>query len=106
PGFIPATGPARLADLLAYLRAVDRRLTKLPEGPWRDAERVGRLHKVEDDYHDLLHRLPPARRPDPEVAAIRRKIEELRVSFFAQTLGTPTPVSEKRIAKAMDRLKP
>ncbi|MDA0636889.1 DUF3418 domain-containing protein [Nonomuraea sp. MCN248] len=37
---------------------------------------------------------------------IRWMIEELRVSFFAQPLGTPTPVSEKRIAKAMQRLSP
>ena len=37
---------------------------------------------------------------------IRWMIEELRVSFFAQTLGTPTPVSEKRIRKAMEQLMP
>jgi ATP-dependent helicase HrpA len=29
-------------------------------------------------------------------------LEELRVSFFAQQLGTPYPVSEKRIRKAME----
>src|SRR5690606_26176115 len=106
PGFVTATGYRRLPDVLRYLRAVERRLTKLPEDPWRDEEWMDRVHKVEDDYHDLLDRLPPARRSDPEVVAIRWMIEELRVSFFAQTLGTPTPVSEKRIAKAMDRLKP
>ncbi|MDA0640854.1 MULTISPECIES: ATP-dependent RNA helicase HrpA [Nonomuraea] len=106
PGFVTATGHARLPDVLRYLRAVDRRLTKLPEDPWRDEEWMDRVHKVEDDYHDLLERLPPGRRADPDVAEIRWMIEELRVSFFAQTLGTPTPVSEKRIAKAMDRLRP
>jgi ATP-dependent helicase HrpA len=31
-------------------------------------------------------------------------IEELRVSLFAQTLGTPGPVSEQRIQRALDRL--
>ena len=31
-------------------------------------------------------------------------IEELRVSLFAQTLGTPRPVSEKRILTALDHL--
>jgi ATP-dependent helicase HrpA len=31
-------------------------------------------------------------------------IEELRVSLFAQTLGTPGPISEKRIYTALDRL--
>ncbi|MGW0479840.1 ATP-dependent RNA helicase HrpA [Nonomuraea sp. NPDC003214] len=106
PGFVTATGHRRLPDILRYLRAVERRLTKLPEEPWRDEEWMDRVHRVEDDYHDLLDRLHPARRSDPDVVEIRWMIEELRVSFFAQTLGTPTPVSEKRIAKAMDRLSP
>jgi len=38
------------------------------------------------------------------VQDLRWMIEELRVSLFAQTLGTPRPVSEKRIYKAMDQL--
>jgi ATP-dependent helicase HrpA len=105
-GFVTATGYRRLPDLLRYIRAVDRRLAKLPEDPWRDEEWMARVHKVEDDYHDLLEKLHPARRGDPDVVEIRWMIEELRVSFFAQTLGTPTPVSEKRIAKAMERLTP
>ncbi|MEV0145822.1 MULTISPECIES: ATP-dependent RNA helicase HrpA [unclassified Nonomuraea] len=105
-GFVTATGNRRLSDVLRYLRAIDRRLTKLPEEPWRDEEWMARVHKVEDDYHDLLDKLHPARRSDPDVVEIRWMIEELRVSFFAQTLGTPTPVSEKRIAKAMEKLSP
>ena len=42
------------------------------------------------------------RRDDPDVAEIRWMLEELRVSLFAQALGTAYPVSEKRILKAMD----
>ncbi|MCG5213867.1 ATP-dependent RNA helicase HrpA [Streptosporangium sp. KLBMP 9127] len=103
-GFVTATGYRRLPDMLRYIRAIDRRLTKLPEEPWRDEEWMAKVHKVEDDYHDLLAKLPPARRSDPDVLEIRWMIEELRVSFFAQTIGTPTPVSEKRIAKAMDKI--
>ncbi|MFI7440293.1 ATP-dependent RNA helicase HrpA [Nonomuraea indica] len=106
PGFVTATGHRRLPDVLRYLRAIERRLVKLPEEPWRDEEWMDRVHKVEDDYHDVLQRLHPARRSDPDVTEIRWMIEELRVSFFAQTLGTPTPVSEKRIAKAMEKLLP
>ncbi|WP_219467053.1 ATP-dependent RNA helicase HrpA [Nonomuraea rhizosphaerae] len=105
-GFATATGSRRLPDVLRYLRAIERRLTKLPEEPWRDQEWMDRVHKVEDAYEDVLARLHPARRTDPDVVEIRWMIEELRVSFFAQTLGTPTPVSEKRIAKAMEKLTP
>ncbi|MFI6816340.1 ATP-dependent RNA helicase HrpA [Nonomuraea sp. NPDC050328] len=106
PGFVTATGARRLPDVSRYIRAIERRLVKLPDEPRRDLEWMDRVHKVEDDYQDLLDSLPPARRGDPDVREIRWMIEELRVSFFAQTLGTPTPISEKRIAKAMEKLKP
>ncbi|SDR31009.1 ATP-dependent RNA helicase HrpA [Thermostaphylospora chromogena] len=104
PGFVTATGRRRLPDVLRYLRAAERRLAKLPEDPWRDEDWMLKVHRIEDDYHDLLDRLPPARREDEDVTEIRWMIEELRVSFFAQQLGTPYPVSEKRIRKAMDKI--
>ncbi|MEU4695801.1 ATP-dependent RNA helicase HrpA [Nonomuraea dietziae] len=106
PGFITATEASRLPDISRYIRAIDRRLAKLPEEPWRDVEWMDKVHKVEDDYLDVLDKLPPARRGDPDVREIRWMIEELRVSFFAQTLGTPTPISEKRITKALEKLLP
>jgi ATP-dependent helicase HrpA len=44
------------------------------------------------------------RRPgDPALAEVRWMLEELRVSYFAQALGTPYPVSEKRILRAIDQ---
>ncbi|MBP2707003.1 ATP-dependent RNA helicase HrpA [Microbispora sp. RL4-1S] len=103
-GFVTETGYARLPDVNRYLRAVERRLEKLPDDPHRDREWMHRVHDVEDDYHDLLDRLKPAERDAPAVRDIRWMIEELRVSFFAQQIGTPTPVSEKRIRKAMDQI--
>jgi ATP-dependent helicase HrpA len=101
---VTATGHRRLPDLQRYLRAAERRLAKFPEDPYRDEDCMLKVHEVEDDYHDLLDRLPPPRRADDDVIQIRWMIEELRVSFFAQTLGTPYPVSEKRIRKAMEKI--
>ncbi|MEU8197577.1 ATP-dependent RNA helicase HrpA [Microbispora amethystogenes] len=103
-GFVTETGYDRLPDMLRYLRAVERRLDKLPDDPGRDREWMHRVHDVEDDYRDLLDRLKPAERDARAVRDIRWMIEELRVSFFAQQLGTPTPVSEKRIRKAMEQV--
>ena len=37
---------------------------------------------------------------------IARQIEELRVSLWAQQLGTPRPVSEQRIYRAIDAIVP
>ena len=50
----------------------------------------------------MLAAMPPARRRSAAVVDIRWMIEELRVSLFAQALGTPYPVSEQRIYRAMD----
>jgi ATP-dependent helicase HrpA len=38
------------------------------------------------------------------VRDIGRMIEELRVSLWAQQLGTPRPVSEQRIYRAIDAI--
>ncbi|GAB1821773.1 ATP-dependent RNA helicase HrpA [Herbidospora sp. RD11066] len=103
-GFVTETGYRRLPDLHRYLRAVERRLEKLPDDVHRDRTLMHQVHDLEDDYRDLVASLPPARRNAAAVGEIRWMLEELRVSFFAQTLGTPTPVSEKRIRKAMAQL--
>ncbi len=56
---------------------------------------------VEAAYADLLESLPPTRRAAAEVTDIGWMVEELRVSLFAQTLGTAGPVSEKRVRAAI-----
>ena len=68
----------------------------------RDAERLAVVERVRAEYADLLASLPPTRRAADDVRDLRWMVEELRVSLFAQTLGTAYPVSEKRIYKAMD----
>jgi ATP-dependent helicase HrpA len=104
PGFISATGAARLRDLVRYLRAIRQRMDKMAADPARDAERMATVHRVAGAYRDAVQALAPSRRAGKEVRDVRWMIEELRVSLFAQTLGTPTPVSEKRILAALDRL--
>ncbi|MFJ8435179.1 ATP-dependent RNA helicase HrpA [Kitasatospora sp. NPDC094019] len=102
PGFVTATGWQRLPDLKRYLLAVDRRLEALPNHPQRDTQQLLKVQQVQQAYGELLAAVPAGRQPSAEVLAIRWMIEELRVSFFAQSLGTPSPVSEKRILKAME----
>jgi ATP-dependent RNA helicase HrpA len=104
PGFIAETGVRRLPDLVRYLKAITRRLDKMAESAARDTERMAVVHRVTDAYQQALHELAEPARSGDDAAAIRWMIEELRVSLFAQTLGTPEPVSEKRIRAALDRL--
>ena len=85
----PATGVDRLPDLLRYLTAMQRRLDALPGATGRDRERLARVEQVEQEHAAWLAGLRPERRDDPEVRAVRWMLEELRVSLFAQQLGTP-----------------
>ncbi len=104
PGFVAATGARRLPDLVRYLRAIVRRLDKVAGEQVRDAERMAAVHRVARAYQERLQDLPPEARSRPDARAVRWLIEELRVSLFAQILGTPVPVSEKRILTAVAAL--
>jgi ATP-dependent helicase HrpA len=104
PGFVADTGLQRLPDLVRYLKAITRRLDKMGEGLARDAERMAAVHRVAAEYREVLRVLPEAERLSEAATSVRWMIEELRVSLFAQTLGTPMPVSEKRIYAVLDRL--
>ncbi|MEU8369763.1 ATP-dependent RNA helicase HrpA [Micromonospora tulbaghiae] len=101
-GFVTETGYARLPDVLRYLTAIERRLDRLPGNPQRDKSQQDRVAAVQKEYQDMLAALPPPRRATPAARQIRWMIEELRVNVFAQALGTPYPVSEQRIYRAMD----
>jgi ATP-dependent helicase HrpA len=105
PGFVTETGLARLPDLVRYVEAVRVRLDKLRERPDRDRELMARVHAVEAAYDELVAGLSPARRASPEVVDVRWQIEELRVSLFAQTVGTAQPVSEQRLHRALAALR-
>jgi ATP-dependent helicase HrpA len=102
PGFVVTTGVHRLEDVLRYLRAMERRLAKLPGEGVREQTRIRSLQDLQSDYRQLLAALPPGRPAPEQVLAIRWMFEELRVSWFAQELGTRMPVSEQRILRAID----
>jgi len=104
PGFVTATGWRRLPDLPRYLAAIERRLEKLPADPHRDRERMAGVQQVQQAYQQALERQPPGCPAGEALTAVRWMIEELRVSYFAQTLRTPYPVSEQRIARALAAL--
>ncbi|MGB3827763.1 MAG: ATP-dependent RNA helicase HrpA [Ornithinimicrobium sp.] len=104
PDFIAATGYDRLPRVLVYLSAMRERLDKGVQDLGRDAERMEQVHVVREELDALLLALAPQRRLDADVVAIGWQIEELRVSLFAQRLGTPAPVSPQRIYAAMDQV--
>jgi ATP-dependent helicase HrpA len=105
PGFVVDAGVTRLADVRRYVDAMSRRLDRLtdPRAAAVDDERRRVVRRLELEYHELVEDWPPTRDRD-ELAELPWMLQELRVSLFAQALGTAYPVSEQRIVREMDRL--
>ncbi len=105
PGFVQKSGYDRLPDLQRYLQAVDKRIDKLAQDVNRDRAAMLRVEQVQQAYQQLLAKLPKSKPISDEAAEIRYMIEELRVSLFAQQLGTKYQVSDKRILNLIAEIK-
>ena len=104
PGFVQKSGYDRLPDLQRYLQAVDKRIDKLAQDVNRDRAAMLRVEQVQQAYQQLLAKLPKSKPISDEIAEIRYMIEELRVSLFAQQLGTKYQVSDKRILNLINEM--
>jgi ATP-dependent helicase HrpA len=96
--FLGSTPWLQLPHLPRYLQAVVLRLDKLRGDPARDALKLTELRPQEQRYWRLVAERKGA--VDARMVELRWLLEELRVSFFAQELRTPQPVSLKRLDKA------
>lgn len=105
PEFVTQTGYQRLNDLHRYLTAIERRLDKLVIDSNADRAKMLRIEQVQEAYKQLLNKLPKSKAIPDEVLEIRYMIEELRVSLFAQQLGTKYPISDKRILNTINDIK-
>ncbi len=103
-GFVTAHGAAKLDDVKRYLQALSKRQEKLPVDPNRDRLMMHEYQKAADAYQQLLGKWAGKPLPD-DVVALRWMLEELKVSLYAQQLGTPYPVSAKRVLMAISELK-
>ena len=99
-GFLAATPADNLADLVRYLRAIELRVDAVKVNPGRDLTPAKTISQCEDAYAELCGLVPPGPLPS-EIAAIGWMLEELRVSLFAQSLGTKIPISAKRVMTAV-----
>ena len=103
-GFVSRTPADRLVHLPRYLRAAQRRVLRAKDNVHQDATLAWRIGELEEEYEAAAsaarHATADAAR-QATLEEVRWLIEELRVSFFAQQLGTPVKVSEKRIRKLL-----
>ena len=102
-GFVSATPAFALPHLARYLRAGAVRIERAASSPGalaRDLEDMDRIHQAEAEIaatREALERRPYDARRNAALTQARWMAEELRVSMFAQTLGTPNKVSMKRL---------
>ena len=102
-GFVSATPAFALPHLARYLRAGAVRIERAASSPGalgRDLEDMDRIHEAEAEIaatREALERRPYDARAAAALTQARWMAEELRVSMFAQTLGTPNKVSMKRL---------
>lgn len=87
----------RLPHLPRYLKAMQLRATRWRQNPAKDAERARQLAP----YVAAVAKLPSG--PDSE--NVRWLVEELRVSLFAQELGTSEPVSTVKLDRVLSGLR-
>jgi ATP-dependent helicase HrpA len=100
--FMATTPWPQLQHYARYLKAITLRLEKYRADPARDAQRLTELKPQEQRYWRLVAERKGAQ--DARMLEFRWLLEELRVSFFAQELRTPQPVSIKRLEKAWGQL--
>jgi len=100
--FLSVTPWGSLQHLARYLKAITARLEKYRADPARDAARLKELQPLEQRYWRLVAERKGVM--DARQQEFRWLLEELRVSFFAQELRTPQPVSVKRLEKAWAQL--
>lgn len=95
--FIAVAPWTQLAHYARYLKAITLRLDKYRADPARDAAKLAELRPQEQRYWRLVAERKG--QVDARMQELRWLLEELRVSFFAQELRTPQPVSVKRLDK-------
>lgn len=96
-GFVSEIGVARLDDWNRYLQGIERRLEKIAIDPATDRKHQLSIEKVESARGAVAAKIPKGQPAPEKLLEVRWLIQELRVSYFAQQLGTRQAISEKRI---------
>ena len=89
-----------LAQLPRYLKALALRQERALQDPAKDQARMLELIQFREALDEARRRGVDAR---PAWQDLRWALEELRVSLFAQELGTRETVSAKRLARLLEQ---
>src|SRR5690554_5487347 len=101
PGFVSATGLSQLRRLPMYLAGITHRVGKLADNLGRDRSWMAEVQAITEKFVKAGGTFPLSADADAHLVRARWLIEELRLSLFAQHLGTAEPVSVQRIQKVL-----
>ena len=104
-GFVSQSGYDKLNDIYRYLSAIEKRIEKLMLNMAKDRQSMNIIEEIQNYYHHFLNSLSKNQQLENRVVEIRWMIEELRVNLFAQQIGTPYPISAKRIKQQIESIK-
>ena len=93
-----------MGDIARFIRAAARRLEKLDRDARTDSARLSEVLGVEEPVFKRIRSAGRYWRRNSALVEVRWMLEELRVSVFAQDLGTRQSVSVKRITRALDAI--
>lgn len=99
PGLFARTSRERLTHLPRYLRAIQVRLERLPNGPQKDQAKAQQVAPFFRDWLAQREALLSRGVPAEDLEAFRWLIEEYRVSIFAPELRAAVPVSSQRLSE-------
>ncbi len=100
PGFVSATPPQSLVRLPIYFKAISRRFDSLDREPDRDRRRRAEMLPVWERIKSAIDDPRTGR----QMQQLRWMFEELRVSVFAQDLGTAEKVSLGRVETRLEKI--
>ena len=100
PGFLTQVGSDRVGDIERYLKAIAKRVDRLQQDPSRDQADMELIHRLEAELDRISEAIPG----DTRLMDVAWLIQELRVSLFAQAVGTKGKVSEIRIRRLLNEI--
>jgi ATP-dependent helicase HrpA len=103
-GFVSYFGVDKLADIARYLQAIIKRFEKLAIDSQQDKLKQLTIERIEQKIAETLAKKPELVNDLSLKLHFMLMVQELRVSLFAQQLGTAYPISVKRIEQALNEL--
>jgi len=100
PGFLTQIGSERITDVRRYLLAIVGRIERLPQDPHRDMANMAIIHDLDEELDRIAIAIPG----EPQLMDAAWMIQELRVSLFAQSVGTKGKVSAVRVRRLLTEI--